>query len=67
MEVYTSTSWHGSGDKIDISSINADYGGREFNCVDGDCAVLFASHLENRPCSSDMALILPLLPLDPQE
>lgn len=41
--------------------------GREFNCINRSCAVPVASEPENRPCSTDMTTILPLLPLDPQE
>jgi len=46
--------------------------GREFNCINGRCAVSVASEPENRPYSTNNSTILPLpgslgVLLDPQE
>lgn len=70
IETCKRTSWHGNREEIDFLFINAGYretliGGRELNCINGSCAVPADSKQENRPCSSDITAILPLLPLDP--
>lgn len=70
MDICTRTSCHGSGEEIDCfyrCRLWKGYGGREFNCINGICAMPVTSEPEKRPCSTDNTRILPLLHVATQE